>query len=130
MIKAVLQELPLYLFSILIAPKCILKKFKALQRNILWGATGINHKWDLVKWATVCKPKDQGGIGLRDPSQSNTIMGAKIWWQCLFDPSKPWASIWTTKYANHKPSEELIRFILHNKGSLIWNATKQHYQLI
>eukprot|EP00253_Pinus_taeda_P004854 PITA_04854 len=89
-----------------------------------------NHKWDLVKWTTVCKPKEQGGIGLRDPSHSNAIMCAKIWWQWLSTPNKPWAAIWTTKYANHRPQEELIILTPNTKGSLIWNAAKQHFLLI
>eukprot|EP00253_Pinus_taeda_P018592 PITA_18592 len=86
LIKAVLQSMPLYLFSVLAAPKWALKKIKDLQRKFLWGSTGQNRKWALVKWATVCTPKKQGGLGLRDPQ--------------------------------------------HNTGSLIWNAAKQHKELI
>ena len=41
-----------------------------------------------------------------------------------------WLAIWTAKYANDKPQEELIRFIPSVNISLIWNATKQHFQLI
>eukprot|EP00253_Pinus_taeda_P033291 PITA_33291 len=79
LIKAVLQSMPLYLFSILAAPKWVIKKIKSLQRNFLWGATGTHRKWALLRWTTVCKPKEKGGIGLRDPSHSNSIMCAKIW---------------------------------------------------
>ena len=64
LIKSVLQAMPLYLFSILAAPKWILNKIKALQRNFLWGSKGTNRKWALVQWSTICKPKEQGGIGL------------------------------------------------------------------
>lgn len=122
--------MPLYLFSILAVPKWVIKKIKSLQRNFLWGAMDINRKWALVKWTTTCKPKEKGGIGIRDPSHSNIIMCAKIWWQWLSAPNKPWATIWTAKYANHRPQEELIRFIPSEKGSLIWNAAKQHYLMI
>lgn len=81
LIKSVLQAMPLYLFSILAAPKWVLKRIRDLQRGFLWGNTATNRKWALVKWITVCKPKEKGGIGLRDPAHSNAIMGAKIWWQ-------------------------------------------------
>jgi len=84
----------------------------------------------LAKWTTACKPKEQGGIGLRDPHHSDVIMGAKIWWQCLSAPNKPWVAIWTTKHANHRPTEELIRFTPTEKGLLIWNAVRQHFLLI
>ena len=127
LIKAVLQAMPLYLFSILAAPKWVLKRIRDLQRGFLWGKSATNHKWALVKWTTVCTTKEKGGIGLRDPSHSNAIISAKIWWQWLSSPEKPWAAIWTAKYANHKPQEELIRYIPSVNGSLIWNAAKQHF---
>lgn len=121
--------MPLYLFSILASPRWVIKGIRNIQRNFLLGVTGTNRKWDLVKWTTVCKPKEQGGIGLRDPSHSNAIMCAKIWWQ-LSIPNKAWATIWTAKYANHRPQEELIRLTSNAKVSLIWNAAKQHFLMI
>lgn len=72
-------------------------------------------------------PKEKGGIDLRDPNHSNAIMSAKIWWQWVSSSEKPWATIWTAKYANHRPQEELIIFTPNVKGSLIWNAAKQHF---
>ena len=122
--------MPLYLFSVLAAPKWVLKQIKALQRNFLWGASGHNRKWALVKWTTVCTPKHMGGLGLRDPQHSNAIMGAKVWWNWLSKPHSPWARLWTDKYANHRPISELIRLTTADSGSLIWNAAKQHRQLI
>lgn len=130
LIKVVLQAMPLYLFSILAAPKWVLKRIRDLQHNFLWGTNGTNRKWALVKWSTAYKPKAKGGLGLRDPSHSNEIMGARIWWQWLTTPNKPWGVIWTAKYANHRPSEELIRFTPMEKGSLMWNAASEHYKLI
>eukprot|EP00253_Pinus_taeda_P021028 PITA_21028 len=122
--------MPLYLFSILAAPKWVLKRLRNLQWDFLWGSSATNHKWALVKWDTVCRPKNKGGIGLRDPEYSNTIMNAKIWWQWLTNPDKLWAKIWTAKYTNNMPQAELIRFKATISGSLIWNAAKQHHQLI
>eukprot|EP00253_Pinus_taeda_P008458 PITA_08458 len=130
LIKAVLQCLPLYLFSILAAPKWVLKAIKNLQRNFLWGSTGLNRKWALVKWEKACLPKKAGGIGLRDPEHSNRIMGAKIWWRWLSYPGTLWARFWTAKYANNLPLEECIRMTETNKGSTIWNSTILHRDLI
>lgn len=130
LIKVVLQAMPLYLFSILAAPKCVLKRLRNIQIGFLWGSNATNRKWALVKWSTVSKLKEKGGIGLRDPEHSNAIMGAKIWWQWLTNPGKPCVTLWTEKYANHRPQEELIRLKPSDKGSLIWNAAKEHYQMI
>eukprot|EP00253_Pinus_taeda_P035953 PITA_35953 len=118
LIKSVLQAMPLYMFSSLAAPKWVLKQIRNLQRSFMWGSTTTNRKWALVKWTTVCMPKNKGGIGLRDPEHSNTIMGAKIWWQWVTNPDKPWAKLWTAKYANNRPQEDLVRFTPTDKGSL------------
>jgi len=130
LIKAVLQSMPLYLFSILAAPKWVLKAIKKLQRNFLWGSSGLNRKWALVKWEKACIPKKAGGIGLRDPEHSNVIMGAKIWWKWLAFPGTLWAKFWTAKYANNLPLEERIRMTETSKGSSIWNSALMHRDLI
>eukprot|EP00253_Pinus_taeda_P003053 PITA_03053 len=130
LIKSVLQAMPLYMFSSLAAPKWVLKQIRNLQRSFLWGSTTTNRKWALVKWTTICMPKNRGGIGLRDPEHSNTIMGAKIWWQWVSNPDKPWAKLWTAKYANNRPQEYVVRFTPTDKGSVMWNVAKHHYQLI
>ena len=90
LVKAMLQSMPLYLFSILAAPKWVVNKIKNLQRNFLWGSSGKNHKWALVKWMTICLAKNNGGIGLQDPQHNNAVMGARIWWQWLSAPHTLW----------------------------------------
>jgi len=42
----------------------------------------------------------------------------------------PWAILWTTKYANNRPPEDLIRLMSTEKGSLIWNIARQHSTMI
>lgn len=130
LVKVVLQTMPLYLFSVLAAPKWVLKKIKEMQCKFLWGSSGQNHKWALVKWLTVCTPKNQGGLGLQDPQHSNAMIGARLWWKWLSAPHTPWAKLWTAKYANNRSSEELIRLTNNDVGSLIWNATIQHRTMI
>eukprot|EP00253_Pinus_taeda_P003713 PITA_03713 len=130
LIKAVLQSKPLYLFSIMAAPKWVLKAIRQLQRNFLWGSLGPNKKWALVKWEKACTPKIAGGIGLRDPEHSNSIMGAKIWWKWLTFPNTLWARLWSAKYASNLPLEEIIRMTEMSKGSAIWNSAIKHRELI
>lgn len=118
--------MPLYLFSTLAAPKWVLKKIRNLQRNFLWGSSGLNRKWALVKWTEVFLPKSAGGIVLRDPLHNNNTMGARIGWKWVSNLHSPWARIWHAKYTPGRPLEELIRISITNPGSLIWNATRKH----
>ena len=59
--------MPIYLFSILSAPKSILREIRSIQRNFLWGSREDNAKFALVSWDSICRPKLKGGLGLRDP---------------------------------------------------------------
>eukprot|EP00253_Pinus_taeda_P009559 PITA_09559 len=130
LIKSVLQAMPLYLFSILAAPKWVLKAIRNLQRSFLWGSTGLNRKWALVNWKEVCQPKSNGGLGLWDPLQSNNTVGARIWWNLLVKPHIPWAKLWQAKYAPGSHWDELIRISPSISGSMIWNASKIHCTFI
>eukprot|EP00253_Pinus_taeda_P009939 PITA_09939 len=110
---------------------CLLEKLQA--KLFLWTHRTLNmssRKWALVKWEKACLPKKAGGIGLRDPEHSNMVMGAKIWWRWLSNPSTPWASLWTAKYAGNVPIEERIRMSEVSKGSVIWNSANLQRNLI
>eukprot|EP00253_Pinus_taeda_P034155 PITA_34155 len=52
LIKSIFQAMPLYIFSILAAPKWVLKRLRNLQCDFLWGSSTTNRKWALVKWDT------------------------------------------------------------------------------
>ena len=78
LVKFVLQSMPTFLFSTMMAPKSVLQELRNIQRKFLLSGSHDSHKWDLVKWDTVCKPKSQGGLGLHDPKIASLIAGAKI----------------------------------------------------
>lgn len=48
LVKAVLQAMPSYVFSVLAAPKIVLKKIRAIQQSFLWGSMEIKQKWKFV----------------------------------------------------------------------------------
>ena len=80
LVRSVLKAMPLFLFSVLAASKSVIKQIKNIQKNFLWRGSKGHRKWPLVDWKTICTPKAVGGLGLRDPLDSNKVMSAKIWW--------------------------------------------------
>jgi hypothetical protein len=130
LLKAVLQALPIYTFSALAAPKFVLTTIKSLQRNFIWQGLNKEKKIALVSWEKLCKPKAQGGLGLRDPSIMNKVLSAKIWWRWLKNPTDLWARLWRKKYAPRTAEKNLIRWNGDNPGSLIWTAARQNRQLV
>jgi len=65
----------------------------------------------LVSWKKVWKPKNSGGLGLRDPSILNKVLSEKIWWQWLKIPQYLWAHLSRKKYTPTILEKELIKWI-------------------
>ena len=91
--------MPLYLFSVMAAPKSKIKNIRNIQRNFPWGRIEGHGKWPSVDWKTIYKPKEVGVLGLRDPLEINKVMGAKIWCKWITQEEEPWAKLWHMKYA-------------------------------
>lgn len=127
LIKLVLQAIPLLHPC---STQMGSQRNKASSKIFSLGRNDHKRKWALVKWDTSCLPKKGAIMGLRNPSHSNEVMGARIWWKWLTAPLTPWASLWTAKYARNCPTDEKIRISEVSKGSLIWNSAKQHRNLI
>lgn len=114
----------------LAAPKSILKRTRAIQRNFLWGSSELKHKWALVDWEIVCKSKRDGGLGLQDPKIANKVMSAKIWWRWVNHKEEPLAKFWHHKYAQGMPKKSLIHYEGQCTGSPIWQAANTNISLI
>ena len=100
LVKSVLQEMPSYVFLVLSTPKSIIKEIWAIQRNFLWGSSETKQRWALVDWEMMCKPKRNGGLGLRDLKVADRVMSAKIWWRWVTHTEEPWVTFWHFKYAH------------------------------
>ena len=78
LVKTVIQAMPIYLFSVLLAPKSILKEIR--KWNFFWGGREVKAKFSLVCWEEIYRPKEQGGLGLRDLEVMAEIQGENVWW--------------------------------------------------
>jgi hypothetical protein len=94
LIKSVLMVMSVYLFSVLVAPKYIYQKTRALQRKFLWGGSKRERKWALVAWDKFCIPKSQGGLGLKYPQKLSQALATKIFWRWIKNPRILWAWVW------------------------------------
>eukprot|EP00268_Persea_americana_P014029 TRINITY_DN16210_c0_g1_i2.p1 TRINITY_DN16210_c0_g1~~TRINITY_DN16210_c0_g1_i2.p1 ORF type:complete len:280 (+),score=35.24 TRINITY_DN16210_c0_g1_i2:349-1188(+) len=80
LIKSVLSNLPVYYFSIFRCPVSIIKRLERLQIDFLWHGTSSQKKLHLVDWESICKPKDEGGLGIRPLKKMNqALLGKWLW---------------------------------------------------
>ena len=82
LLKAVLAAIPTYFMSIFTMPVGVRRRLEQLMRGFLWlgyrpeESRGVA----LVAWETVCRPVDQGGLGVRQLLHTNTTLLSK--WVC------------------------------------------------
>jgi hypothetical protein len=63
MINAVLSSIPIFYLSYMKMPNKVWKEMVKLQHNFQWGGLSMKRRFSWVKWADICKPKKEGGLG-------------------------------------------------------------------
>eukprot|EP00253_Pinus_taeda_P001855 PITA_01855 len=128
LLKATIQAIPIYPLSVMAAPKGICNKLVEIYRKFLWGGPKQQKKWALCSWKSLTKPKEKGGLGLRDPWTLNQVLAAKLGWRWLQGGPDLWKEIWTVKYNMPLSREGILRDQNIARGSDIWNLSTQTYR--
>ncbi|XP_059064794.1 uncharacterized protein LOC131856862 [Cryptomeria japonica] len=78
LIRVVLNAAPIYLLSILKAPKKSMVALRSIVRSFLWN-DNVNKKnrISLLAWDRVCAPREKGGAGIKDLDSSGSLPVAK-----------------------------------------------------
>ena len=54
-----------------------MKDLDGLMRNFIWGSQGRGKK---VKWSDICKPKDEGRLGVKNCIEWNKALTLRYFW--------------------------------------------------
>ncbi|RZB71032.1 LINE-1 retrotransposable element ORF2 protein [Glycine soja] len=100
LINSVLSSLPLYFFSFFKAPKVVIKELTQIQRDFLWGSHEEERKICWVSWEDICKPKKEGGLGVKNLEVLNISLLAKWKWRCIHDHNALWRDLLAFRYGN------------------------------
>jgi len=80
LIKSTLSNLPTYFLSLFPIPSNVDSRIEKLHWDFLWGGLGVDFKYHLVSWSTVCSPISEGGLGIRNLRIFNqTSLGKWLW---------------------------------------------------
>jgi hypothetical protein len=100
MVNAILNAIPIYYLSYLKMPAKVWREVIKIQRRFLWSGLSSRSKISWVKWDEVCKPKKDGGLGVRNLRLTNISLLAKWRWK-LFQPEEEvWKNIVVAKYGS------------------------------
>ncbi|PNX73071.1 G-type lectin S-receptor-like serine/threonine-protein kinase [Trifolium pratense] len=74
-------------------PKGVCKQIEKLMHNFIWGATNIKRTGHTVAWEDICRPRDQGGLGIRNVHLYNKSLLMKVAWNMLASPGSVWKDV-------------------------------------
>jgi hypothetical protein len=98
MINVVLSAISVFYLSFIKMPTKVWKEVVKIQRSFLWGGLAKRNKTCWVKWNDICKPKREGGLGIRDLRLINLSLLAKWRWNILSNDREVWKDVIFTKY--------------------------------
>jgi hypothetical protein len=115
LIKSVLSSLPVYFLSFFKAPAGIITKLESLFKQFLWGGCEDERKFNWVSWDKVCRPLEEGGLGIRDLRIFNLALLGKWEWKIRTERRGIWYRTLLNRYGLN---DEVIR--LGVRGSSSW----------
>ena len=84
LLKAILNSMPVYHSSIILAHALVIHKMEGMLRKFLWeGGKGNEKKIHLISWKKIQKPRYEGGLQVRSLSSQNLALGAKLLWKIV-----------------------------------------------
>jgi hypothetical protein len=64
LINSVLTSLPMFMLSFMEIPVGVRKRLDYYRSNFFWQSDENKRKYRLSKWNMLCRPKEQGGLGI------------------------------------------------------------------
>lgn len=73
-------------------------KFDKVRARFYWEVDVKKRKYHMIKWADLCRPNIQGGLGITNTKLMNLALIVKWIWKLSQNDSGHWARILKAKY--------------------------------
>jgi hypothetical protein len=120
LINAVLNALPIFFLSFLKMPVKVWREVVKIQRNFLWGGLMNRRKLCWVKWADICKPKKEGGLGIKNLRLMNSSLLSKWRWKILVEGNELWKKVLVAKYGDSVVGKSRLDVNDFGVGASVW----------
>ncbi|XP_028071512.1 uncharacterized protein LOC114273895 [Camellia sinensis] len=98
LIKAVNEAILAHIMQCNYIPKSVTNTIDKHNRDFLWGSSSEIRRIHGVAWDTVTKPKNLGGLGIRQTCLVNAVSMAKLSWCLSREDNSLWAKTLKSKY--------------------------------
>ena len=106
LINSVLTSLPMFMLSFFEVPKGVRKRMDFFRSRFFWQSDGHKRKYRLTRWNIICRPKDQGGLGIEDLESKNKSLLCK-WLFKLMSEDGVWHELIHNKYLHSKSLSQI-----------------------
>lgn len=117
LINSCLSNLPIYAMSMYLLPLSTIEKMDTARWRFFWHGDNFKKKYHLVKWVKITKPKEKGGLCIKDLRRMNVSLLCKWRWK-VENESRIWHDIVRKKYLKKGGITHLKK---SNKNSPMWN---------
>jgi hypothetical protein len=94
LVRSVLSSLPVYLLTVIRAPKNFLKELDKLRKRFLWARDGeLSGGKCKVAWTNVCAPEPDGGLGIKNLDYFSQSLRLRWLWFAWEDRQRPWEGL-------------------------------------
>ena len=97
LVRSVLSSMHLYWASVFILPTRIIHDLEQLMRAFLWCQGEMKRGKAKVAWEAVCKPRQEGGLGIRNLADFNIALMTTHIWSILTHKESLWVK-WVHSY--------------------------------
>jgi hypothetical protein len=101
LINSVLTSLPMFMLSFFEIPKGVRKRLDFFRSRFFWEKDSLKKKYRLTKWNIICRPKDQGGLGIEVLDIKNKCLLSK-WLYKILHGEGLWHELIHNKYLHSK----------------------------
>ena len=102
LINKVLTSMPMFLLSFFEVPIGVRKRLDFYRSRFYWQSDDLKRKYRFARWDIICRPKDQGGLGIENLEVKNRCLLSKWLYKLSVETDATWAQILRNKYLHSK----------------------------
>ena len=118
LINSSLSSLLLFIMSFYSLPETLHHEIATVQGRFFWAGEGDKQKYHMVRWSEICKPREQGGLGIMSSKRMNIALLTKWLWRIANGEGGLWLHIIQHKYLRGQP----LAFYQWSGGTLFWQS--------
>lgn len=111
LLQSVIESISNWMSAFRLPNECI-KEIKRLCAAFLWFGPDLNPRKSKVAWSEVCRPKSEGGLGMKSLKEANQVCCLKLIWRIVSNQPTLWVT-WIKQMLIHQGSFWSVKENMH-----------------